>query len=268
MRDYSPTVSLLAAMVYWTIVTLQGSTTIKLQDDSPEVVVAAPIQVLMYFGDRFLAGNFEAIRASALTASTETQLYRQRAHLTVSQLHPCHEDNYWIGNAALSWGGAMTQGLDLLGNATQCRFWDEWPPFFYGFNQNFFLFDIEEARRVLEIAAIRSPTNANFFRTYSAMLAAGKIDNIKMAADMLEKERDNAKEPKLKEMLNNRVIRLKGLLLLRDAQQAYEKKFGRDLENPQDLITQKLLDKFPQDPLRIGYEFRENRFQLRQIKVQ
>lgn len=231
------------------------------------IVISEPIQVLLLAGDRFLAANISTIRAAASATEPHALAFRQRAHVAAAQLNPCQEDNYWIGNASLSWGGSVSQGFKLLRNATQCRFWDEWPPFFYGFNQNFFYDNTKEAQKALDIAAERSPSNAPAFKTFAAMLGVGKINNTRLAIKMLEEERDKAHDKKLREMLNTRVLRMKGLLTLRTAQKNYENKFHKKLKSPQDLIQSGILNDFPQDPLKIGYEFHDNGFHLKQMKI-
>ncbi len=265
---FAPAISALSLALFWFTVAQQNLVITEQVEQPAAIVVSEPIQVLLYGGDRFLAANIESIRAMAAATTEGAENYRLRAHTAVSHLNPCHEDNYWIGNASLSWGGAEEQGLELLRNAIRCRYWDEWPAFFYGFNQDFFLKNIAEARRALELAAQRSPNNAAVFRNFSIMLKAGEINDTKMAVEMLTKEHDEAKDKKLKEMLNQRITRLTGLLSLRNAQQAFEKKFGKPLQQPQELLETGLLDAFPEDPLRIGYEFRDNAFHLRQLKMQ
>jgi len=266
-RDYAPALTLLAAALYWLATGLQDSTGTQFVQRPTTVSMSAPVQVLMYGGDRFLAADIEAIRAVTAVTEEGSQSYRLSAHSAVSQLNPCHEDNYWIGNASLSWGGQVDQGFELLGNATQCRFWDEWTAFFYGFNMNFFRQDITAAQQALELAIKRTTENAAVFRTFSTMLTVSKINNTRMALKMLEHERDIAKDLKLREMLNKRVIRLKGLLILREAQDKYEKQFGQPLKNPQTLLEQGLLEQFPKDPLNLGYEFRGGDFRLRNAKI-
>jgi hypothetical protein len=150
----------------------------------------------------------------------------------------------------------------------RCRYWDEWPAFFYGFNTHFFLRNTAEARQALNLAAQRSPDNAAAFLAFSAMLAAGEIDDTRAALEMLQRERDQATDTQLREMLDKRVVRLNGLLTLRDAQAVFEKRFGRPLRQPQELLESGLLEGFPDDPLRLGYEFRDQAFHLRQLKIQ
>ena len=265
----APAITISALGLFWLAVAQHKADTTPQQERPVEIVVSGPVQILLYAGDRFLAANVESIRAAAATMATTSgaQDFRLRAHQTVSRLNPCHEDNYWVGNASLSWGGLEEHGFDLLFNAMHCRYWDEWPAFFYGFNQHFFRDNVTEARRAVDIAAQRSTDNAAMFHTFSIMLATGKVNNIQMALEMLKHERDDAKDAKLREMLNLRVIRLSGLISLRDAQTAFEERFGKPLTQPQELLESGLLNAFPNDPLQIGYEFREQRFHLKQMKI-
>lgn len=267
VRWHIPAVTIFLFAVFWLSVAQQHSARSKARKSPASVAISAPVQVLLYGGDRFLAANMESIRATASATTPDAQHYRLLAHKVVSQLNPCHEDNYWIGNASLSWGGAESEGFELLKNAVRCRYWDEWPAFFYGFNQSFFLNDIHEARLALEIAAERSTDNAAAFRTFSTMLAAGKIDNIRAALKFLISERDKVKDSDLREMLDKRVKRMQGLLALRDAQIEYEKRFGKPLFEPVKLIEAGILKDYPTDPLGIGYEFHEQTFRLKKMTI-
>lgn len=262
-----PSITFSALGLFWLSTAQLGNGGAQQPDRPSAIAVAAPIQVLLYGGDRFLAADIDAIRAVASVTEKNNEDYLLRTHETVSRLNPCHEDNYWIGNASLSWGGAEEQGLDLLRNATHCRYWDEWPVFFYGFNQHFFFQNTEKARHALEIAAQRSTSNAAAFRNFSIMLAAGDIDDTRMALKMLKHEHDEAEDPDLKAMLAKRVVRLEGLLLLRDALTQYENRFHRKLNHPQELLDSGILRTYPEDPLGIGYEYRDHGFHLRQMQI-
>lgn len=265
-RWLTPTITLTAILLYWlSIAALQHAPAVQRHEPPAAIVLTEPLQVLLYAGDRFLAADIEAIRATTSSTDANARDFRLRAHLAASRLNPCHEDNYWVGNASLSWGGSQEQGFELLRNAMHCRVWDEWPAFFYGFNEHFFRDNLKEAQRGLEIAAKRSHANAAAFRTFSIMLAAGKINDIHIAMKMLQDERDKAKDPKLKEMLAKRVVRLQGLQTLRNAQATYEKRYSKPLTNPQDLLNTGILKNYPDDPLKIGYQFQGNAFHLRQL---
>jgi hypothetical protein len=239
---------------------------------SDRVVIAAPVQLLLAGGDQFLAANFEAIRLAAtsdasMAGGSDDAAFRIRAHRVVAQLNPCHEDNYYVGNALLSWGGAPEEGSDLLRRATGCRTWDEFPPFFLGFNEQFFNRNAAGAQHAFEIAAQRSVANAPIFRRMAIMVAAGELDDERMAVNYLKSQRDGADDPRLRDMLDKRVVRLEGLLSLREAQRRYEERFGKPLTDPVVLISSGLLSAFPTDPLRLGYTFANGRFELRKLEI-
>ena len=233
------------------------------------VVISAPILTALYAGDRFLAANLETIRlaATGIDMGKADTYYLLRAHKVVADLNPCHENNYYFANALLTWGGAVEAGGDILERATACRHWDELPPFLYGFNQYFFNHKIKEAQHWLEVAAKRSEQNAAGFRKFAIMIEVKQVEDEKIALNMLKEERDKAESASLIGMLDKRIERLAGLVLLRDAQRVYEKKTQKQLAQPSELIASGILSQFPQDPLGIGYEFINGQFRLRKVNV-
>lgn len=267
-----PLVQALASFgVFFTLVLWRAEQPPSSHPPSPHdrVVVAAPVLTALYGGDHFLAANLETIRLSAtgMVQGHTDAYYLIRAHKVVSELNPCHENNYYLANALLSWGGAVDEGGEILQRATACRTWDELPPFLYGFNQFFFNKNIEEAQRALKIAASRSERNAAGFRKLAIMIEAEQIDDEKMALDFLKQERDMAESTTLKKMLDTRVKRLEGLVLLRDAQRTYEQKTGKPLQHPNELINTGILMQFPLDPTRLGYEFDGRRFNMKKVRI-
>lgn len=234
-----------------------------------KVVLSAPIQVLMYAGDRYLAANIESIRVAAIGPTEETALadYRIRAHSLVSRLNACHEDNYYLANAMLSWGGSVEAGNHVLQRATHCRFWDEFPPFFLGFNQYFFNRNIDSAIKAMETAAARSEQNGPTLKRIAIVMESKKLNDEKMAAAYLREQRDQTTDSKLAQSLDRRLKRLQGLITLRDAQAEYEKRFEQPLTHPQQLIERGILSSFPEDPMRLGYVFEEGEFRFKQMKL-
>lgn len=232
------------------------------------VVIAAPVLLVLFGGDRFLAANLETMRLAA-TGVDWGQVdtgYLVRAQQEVAELNPCHEDNYYLANGLLTWGGADREGTEVLRRAMLCRFWDDLPAFFYGFNQAFFNKDIAEASRALEMAAQRSAGNAAGFRKLAIMLQAESFADEKLALDYLAQQRAATSDPKLHAMLDKRVIRLQGLVALRQAQRLFEASNGA-LTSLEQLVEFGLLPALPEDPLRLGYELREGQIILKKMKI-
>ncbi|MCQ4278805.1 hypothetical protein NA643_06895 [Pseudomonas stutzeri] len=232
------------------------------------VVVAAPVLLVLFGGDRFLAANLETMRlaATGVDWGQADTGYLVRAQQVVAELNPCHEDNYYLANGLLTWGGADHEGTEVLRRAMQCRFWDELPAFFYGFNQWFFKKDIAEASRALELAAQRATGNAAGFRKMAVMLRAEQFADERLAHNYLIQQRDSAADPKLQDMLDKRVVRLRGLIELREAQRRYEEEHGPLIALEQ-LVERRLIDSLPADPLRLGYELRDGRIELKKVKI-
>ena len=232
------------------------------------VVIPAPLLVALHGGDRFLAADLEAMRLAA-TGMDDRGVdtgYLVRAQREVARLNACHEDNYYLANGLLTWGGAVEEGNDVLRAAVECRFWDEIPPFFYGINLSFFQHNNEEAARVLEIGAQRSAQNGAAMRKLAVMLRAEQFADERLALNYLIQQRDSAADPKLHDMLDKRVIRLQGLIALREAQRRYENEHG-PLMSLEQLVEQHLIDSVPADPLRLGYELRDGRIELKKLKI-
>jgi len=232
------------------------------------VVIPAPLLVALHGGDRFLAADLETMRLSA-TGMDDRGVdtgYLVRAQREVARLSACHEDNYYLANGLLTWGGAVEQGNDVLRAAVECRFWDEFPPFFYGINLSFFQRDNEEAARVLEIGAQRATHNAAGMLKLAVMLRAEQFADERLALNYLIQQRDSSTDPKLKDMLDKRVIRLQGLIGLREAQRRFEPAHG-PLASLEQLVEAGLIDSLPIDPLRLGYELRDGSIELKKLKI-
>lgn len=234
------------------------------------VVLPPALQTVLYFGDPYLAANIEATRILATGGDLKGVFadYYNRLHPTIAQLNPCHEDNYYIANAFLAWAGGVEPALQILQEATQCRFWDEVPPFFLGYNLYFFKHDYAGAKASLFTAADRSTENKVGFQKIGIMFGAADYPDTQAARNYLVLQRDQAHDQKLRGMLEQRIGRLDGLILLRNAQSVYEQRFGKKLENPMDLLTNGILKQFPQDPMRLGYEFADGQFSLKELKIQ
>lgn len=262
--------ALLAYLVFIAAAKNIASTPDGMSDTGGSVVLPPPLQTVLYLGDRYLAANIESSRVLATGGDLKGEQadYYHRLHPVIAQLNPCHEDNYYIANALLAWAGGVDPALQILGEATRCRFWDEVPPFFHGYNLYFFKRDWKAAKDLMFVAAERSPANRAGFQKLGIMMEAEAYPDIGAARNYLALQQEQSRDPKLREMLGKRIARLDGLISLRDAQASFEKRFARKLENPMDLLTNGILKQFPQDPMRLGYEFADGQFSLKELKIQ
>lgn len=262
--------AVLSFVVFAGIAAWRAQQPVSLQADvgMGRVVISAPILLALYGGDRFLASNLETMRLAA--TSTDNGLtdahYLTRAQLVVAELNPCQEDNYYLANALLTWGGAVDEGNEILRRAMGCRFWDGLPAFFYGVNRSFFDRDIDEAVRALELSAERWPENASSLRRMAIMLRVESYSDAHLALKYLQQQRDSTRDPRLRGLLELRVVRLQGLIALRAAQQRYEQIHG-PLASLQQLLTSGELVALPEDPLQLGYELRNGSIELKKLKI-
>lgn len=242
------------------------------QPPADALVAMPPILLLgLYGGDRYLAADVENARlmGAEVEVNQKSALrYYQMAHEAISVLNPCHEDNFYVANAILGWGGAQDESFKILERATACRFWDEWPPFYYGFNRYYLDKNGEAASRYMQIAADRKGENQVLFQRLAITLKAGSIPDSRQALRFLQAEQKSARDARLRRSLGYRIGRLEGLIQLEDAAAAFEKRTGRKLEKPQELLQTGILQKFPDDPLGIGYTFnsKTGRFGLRSLQ--
>lgn len=269
-RRTSLLLALLAFALFATIAAWRAQQPVLLTPQlvTDRVVIPAPLLVVLHGGDRFLAADLETMRLSA-TGMDDRGVdtgYLVRAQREVARLNPCHEDNYYLANGLLTWGGAVDEGNEVLRAAVECRFWDEFPPFFYGINLSFFQRHNEEAARVLEIGAQRSTHNAAAMQRLAVMLRAEQFADERLALNYLTQQRDSSVDPKLKDMLDKRVIRLQGLIDLREAQRRYEAEHG-PLPELQQLLDRDVIAELPTDPLGLGYELRNGRIELKKLKI-
>lgn len=239
-------------------------------EEMPGSVVLPPaLQSVLYLGDTYLAANVEATRVLMTGGPVEgiAQDYYDRLHQAVAILNPCHEDNYYVANALLAWAGSVDGAIAILRGATACRSWDEWPPFFLSYNLYFFKHKLLEAKQAVFEAANRATKNRAGFLRMGIFYEAETYPDLRSARNFLITQRDQARDAKLKMLLDKRIGRLGGLIELQDAQQAFEKRYGHPLQAPNELIASGILRKFPEDPVRLGYVFEGGRFALKELKM-
>lgn len=258
-----------ALMVVFFLTTQALRPYVTQQSAAPTLVaIPAPVLLMLYGGDRYLAASIESARLlteADLSADPLARRYFTNLHGNIALLNPCHEDNYYVANAILGWGGGEHEAFDILERASDCRYWDEWPPFYYGFNQYFFQRNYLAAADYMNKAATRSADNRLLFKRLGILMRAKTLSGTSAAIRYLEQEQKTAREEKLKISLGKRIDRLKGLAILEDAQARYEQQLGHRLLDPHELLRKGYLAKVPEDPLKLGYLFVDGRFALRTL---
>jgi len=236
--------------------------------NNDRVVISAPILTILYGADRYLAANLEAMRLASTSfdyyKNEADTFYLARAQKVVSQLNPCHEDNYYWANAFLSNSSAVNEGNQILIRASNCRVWDGMPSFFYGINEVFFNNNIDKAIEALTLSAKKWDINSVAINNMIVSLKSRKFNDSEQALAFLQHEYRIAKNERSKKGLLRRIARVKILIKLRKAQREYEKSFGK-LESIEQLTEKQIISELPQDPLHIGFEIRHNRIEFKQI---
>lgn len=213
-------------------------------------------QLMLAFGDRYLAANMATFRAVTVGVETLPDAVYQKlgeVQVTAARLNPKQEDNYYTAAAILPWNGQYEAGQSVLAMATRGRQQDALPPFFHGFNRFYFKQDYYGAAKDLEVAAARSePVNRRALTSIAAKWYEKGSDPV-FAIQMLDGLIASNNHPDLKRLLQARRQRLVGLVELRLAAEVYRQRHGRPAGKLQELVGQGMLPALPVDPFGHGY---------------
>ncbi len=214
------------------------------------------VQLLNAGGDTYLAANLNVLRGVTVDVRvTEQETYRIQGQLQVdaASFNPRHEDNYYLAAAILPWNGQVEAGQEVLLQAAQTRTWDMWPAFYYAFNAMYFERDMPKAGHWAEIAAQRHPGNAAALRSMAAAWYERQNDSA-VALDVLRAMHAHSSDAEFRKLLQARITRLEGLLVLRKALADYRQQHdGQMPTDGQALIGYGGLETLPEDPLGAGY---------------
>jgi len=231
---------------------------------SAEIQVALPlfVEVVMAGGDRFLAANLGAIRALITeTAKMPPDEYKILAKVQVdaSWLNPAHEDNYYIASAILPWNGQVDAAQTVLRRASLSRPFDYQPAFYYAFNLVQFKGDVSGASQWLRSAAAKLPDdNERLMIENFAARWLDRANDLGLAIAVVEAMAKQAKRKDFRNYLLLRVQRLRDLLALRQAAEAYRQKTGQPAQTFDQLVASGLIAQLPVDPFGIGYSIDSN----------
>ena len=201
---------------------------------------------LIFYNSMFFVGSLE--KPPSLT--TLRELYHTLD--TVTYLDPYNLDGYYFANGLLSWNPSLLEPLNkLLLRGMAHRTWDWQLPFFYGFNQFYFLKKPKVAAVYFERAYRLNPKNT-FLPTFIARLYY-QANATETAIAYLKEMIRTTENEKLRGFLLVRLETLQAVSLLEDAVKLYVSKYGTNPQSLEDLVNRGLLKEIPSDPY--GGEF-------------
>lgn len=222
------------------------------------IALPPELQVFMALGDRYLAANLEVFRALVLSIEkTDPDSLKVLAEVQkgASKLNPAHEDNYYIGQAILPWVGYVEQTQFIVSRATDSRPWDFLPGFFYAFNRYYFENRPQEASNILLGVVDRLPSKEGVLELAAKWQEKGEDPHAALA--VIRAMQRDTRDAKLKRILQMRIDRLEGLVVIREAADRYEKRTGKRLSDLHELLKTGDLKEAPQDPTGLGYALNE-----------
>jgi hypothetical protein len=238
-------------------VSWQSNHPIVRQDEELTVVPPPLVQVLLAFGDRYLAADIAVVRSLLNPLKDDGyDHFRSQAkiQLDASMMNPRHEDNYYIAAALLSWSGHVEEAKTILRRAAEGRSFDMLPPLYLGFDYFYFEHDSILGANWMYQAALRADSEQN--RTSLSRIASRWLErgeDAREALKVLDAMRTQARGVALKAYLAQRGERLKALVILQDSARAYYIRFGKPLGTIDDLLKVGILTRLPLDPAQLGF---------------
>jgi len=201
---------------------------------------------LIFYNSMFYVGSLEG----PPTTTDSLELYHTLD--TVTYLDPYNMDGYYFAQGLMSWNLALLEPLNsLLRRGMAHRSWDWYLPFFYGFNQFFFLKKPKEGASYFKKAYQLNPRNT-FLPTLIARLHY-EADETEVAIDFLEEMIRNTTSQKLSQWMAVRLQALRAVSLLEDAITRYRARHESEPGNLGMLVEGGMIEAIPADPY--GGEF-------------
>lgn len=238
------------------------------------VAISPTVQIVLSAGDPFLAANLAAFRATVVAVQElDPADYPILAKVQddASRLNPSQEDNYYIAQGILPWVGEHRIAIDILERATKARPGDFMPPYFLGFDYMYFEGKFEEAGHYYRLAADRVGGKNKDVLLNNAAKFMEKGEDPEVAIQFINGLIKSTRNQALKQFLFARIIRLKRLIILREAAAKYQQQYHRAPDQLSDLVDSKILPQLPIDPLGVGYRLDENgvpqiMFQIKRLR--
>jgi len=221
-----------------------------------QIAFPAPVQLILAGGDRYLAANigtFRAVTVGVFQLKPETYKVLATIQRSAAQLNPRHEDNYYTAAAILAWNEETAAAQEILAAAREARPTDALPAFFYAFNRFYFYHDPVDAAKEMQVAAARSQGANRAALTDVAARWYQLGEDPAFAVTMIRNMAVQTRDQELKRLLQARVVRLEGLITLRNATKQFTADNGRPPGRLEELVDKHHLASIPVDPLGIGY---------------
>ncbi len=225
----------------------------------PELLISLPrfAQVLLAGGDRYLAANlagFRVLVADTGRMSAEDYAVQGKLQRDIAWFNPAHEDNFYIAAAILPWNGQVDSAQYVLRKASEARTFDWYPLFHYGFLFYHFRKDPATGAQWLLKGVPRVKDQQDEWALQN--LAAVWIEKgyqTATAASMVEAMATDAPRGAFRNYLQIRAKRLRDLTTLQNAVTLFRERFGKGVENLEDLVSTGLIAELPKDPLGYGF---------------
>ena len=177
---------------------------------------------------------------------THAEYFYQAADL-ITDLDAWFWDAYLMNSMILAWDfNRVDLANKLLEKATASRYWDFNPPFYLGFNHYFFLHDNATASQYLMEAAKRGG-GPNFLVPLATRLSVLQ-NKLTPAILLLQEQLKSTQDPV---MIRHLQTRLKTVIILDKLEkkiEQYQSIHDRLPEKLNDLISDGLIDRLPDDP--------------------
>lgn len=229
-----------------------------------ELSVRLPLafQVITAGGDRHLAANlagFRVLVADVFRMTGDDMAIQAQLQRDVSWLNPAHEDNYYIAAAILSQPEWIPDAQYVLRRAADARPNDWQPLFYYGFNRYYFEKDpIAGAQALLEAVPRITEQQDSWTMQNLAARWLERGYSASDAARLVDGMAENATPGPFQRYLKSRAQRLRDLAMLKELATRYRDKHKRGLASLNDLVGDGLIERIPDDPLKVGYVLDEN----------
>lgn len=221
------------------------------------VAISPVVQIALAGGDQFLASNLAAFRATIVSVQdldSADYLILAKVQDDASRLNPAQGDNYYIAQGVLPWIGEHPAAIAILERATQARRTDFLPPYFLGFDYMYFegKFDVS-GQYYLEAANRVGGKNRDALLNHAAKFME-KGNDPAGAIQFIQGLIKSTRNPGLQHFLGGRILRLEGLIELRNAVEKYRQQYHQPPNKLSDLVESGILKSLPNDPLGVGYQ--------------